>query len=77
MNAARKPTHRDKAGGSPTAPRAPKAPSGDATARPVVPAIPSESGVGEEDPGDFENASIRSDDGKRPRMPQPKPGERR
>ena len=71
MNAARKPTHGDKAGHSA------KAPSGDAAARPVVPAVPSESGVGEEDPGDFENASIRSDDGKRPPMPQPKPGERR
>lgn len=52
-----------------------KAPSGD-PARPVAPAIPSESGVGEEDPGDFENASIRPDDGKRPGAPSPKPGER-
>lgn len=67
MNASRKPIRHDK----------PKAPSGDPAARPVVPAIPSESGVGEEDPGDFENASIRSDDGKRPGMPQPKPGGRR
>lgn len=58
MNATKKPRAEDKA----------KAPSGDA-ARPVAPAIPSESGVGEEDPGDFENASIHSDDGKRPRAP--------
>jgi hypothetical protein len=43
----------------------------------VVPAIPSESGVGEEDPGDFENASIRKDDGKRPQAPHVPPGERR
>ena len=49
-----------------------KAPSGD-TARPVAPAIPSESGVGEEDPGDFENGSIRSDDGKRPGASPAKP----
>lgn len=40
--------------------------------RPVVPAIPSESAVGEEDPGDFENASIHSDDGLRiNRSPSP------
>lgn len=51
-----------------------KAPSEDAP-QPVAPAIPSESGVGEEDPGDFENASIRSNDGKRPGGPHPKPGE--
>jgi hypothetical protein len=71
MSVTKQPGHGEKAR------RNPKAPQGDAAARPVVPAIPSESGVGEEDPGDFENASIRSDDGKRPRMPQPKPGERR
>lgn len=50
-----------------------KMPSGNPAGRPVVPAVPSESGVGEEDPGDFENASIRPDDGERSRMPQPKP----
>nr|WP_315862391.1 hypothetical protein [Ralstonia soli] len=55
----------------------PKAPRGDPAVRPVVPAIPSESGVGEEDPGDFENASIRSDDGLRPGTPRRKPEERR
>lgn len=65
MSATRKPRGDDQA----------EAPSGDAV-RPVVPAIPSESGVGEEDPGDFENASIRSDDGKRPSVPPRKPGER-
>jgi hypothetical protein len=70
MNATQKPARDDEA-------RAAKAPSGEATARPVVPAVPSESGVGEEDPGDFENASIRSDDGKCPHTPQAKPGERR
>ncbi|MGN6261373.1 MAG: hypothetical protein ACTHNO_11620 [Ralstonia sp.] len=59
MNATKKPRGEDKA----------KAPSGGDAARPVAPAIPSESGVGEEDPGDFENASIHSDDGKRPRAP--------
>lgn len=63
MSATRKPRGDDQA----------EAPSGDAV-RPVVPAIPSESGVGEEDPGDFENASIRSDDGKRPSVPPRKPG---
>lgn len=68
MNTTKKPARDDEA----------KARPDDATtARPVVPAIPSESSVGEEDPGDFESASIRSDDGKRPRAPQPKPGERR
>ncbi|GCB03997.1 hypothetical protein PSUB009319_16280 [Ralstonia sp. SET104] len=66
MNGLQKPARDDKT----------KAPSGDGTARPVVPAVPSESGVGEEDPGDFESASIHSDDGKRPHTPQPKPGER-
>ena len=70
MSAPQKPARDDRT-------KAAKAPSGDATARPVMPAIPSESGVGEEDPGDFENASIHSNDGKRPHMPQPKPGERR
>ncbi|WP_439890248.1 hypothetical protein ACS7SF_13435 [Ralstonia sp. 25C] len=39
---------------------------GETAKRPVVPAVPSESGVGEEDPGDFENASIHPDDGKHP-----------
>ncbi|MCT7314377.1 hypothetical protein N5I87_00055 [Ralstonia sp. CHL-2022] len=66
MSATKKPQGDDKA----------KAPSGDA-ARPVVPAIPSESGVGEEDPGDFENASIHSDDGKRPGASPAKPDGRR
>lgn len=63
--------------GKPTRDGKPKAPSGEPAVRPVVPAVPSESGVGEEDPGDYENASIHSDDGKRPSAPQPKPGERR
>lgn len=54
-----------------------KAPPGGSGVRPVTPAIPSESGVGEEDPGDFENASIRKDDGKRPAAPQHTPAERR
>nr|EUJ13942.1 hypothetical protein RSP673_13265 [Ralstonia solanacearum P673] len=31
--------------------------------RPVVPAVPSESAVGEEDPGDFESASLRREPG--------------
>ncbi|WP_343661596.1 hypothetical protein [Ralstonia sp.] len=66
MTATQKPRGDDKA----------KAPAGD-TARPVAPAIPSESGVGEEDPGDFENASIRSDDGKRPGASPSKPDKRR
>ena len=66
MSATKKPSGDDKA----------RAPSG-GTASPVVPAIPSESGVGEEDPGDFENASIHSDDGKRPTAPRPKPEGRR
>ncbi|CAJ0821467.1 hypothetical protein [Ralstonia flaminis] len=34
-------------------------------AKPNLPVLPSESAVGEEDPGDFENASIRRDDGHR------------
>ena len=54
-----------------------KAPSSDATAKPVAPAIPSESGVGEEDPGDFENASISAGDGERPAAPPAKPDRRR
>jgi len=66
MTATQKPRGDDKA----------RAPAGD-TARPVAPAIPSESGVGEEDPGDFENAAIRSDDGKRPDVPRDKPDARR
>lgn len=37
----------------------------DPATRPVVPAIPSESAVGEEDPGDYENACIHADDGER------------
>ncbi len=44
--------------------------------RPVVPAVPSESGVGEEDPGDYENACIRSDDGLGAKPAPPKPRER-
>ena len=67
MSATKKPPGGDKATAS----------SGAATAKPVVPAIPSESSVGEEDPGDFESASIHADDGKRPGVTQPKPGERR
>ncbi|MGM3275521.1 hypothetical protein [Ralstonia sp. 24A2] len=31
--------------------------------KPNRPVLPSESAVGEEDPGDYENASIRRDDG--------------
>ena len=46
---------------------------GETAKRPVVPAVPSESGVGEEDPGDFENASIHSDDGKPPARSPDKP----
>lgn len=51
----------------------------DSGKRPVVPAVPSESAVGEEDPGDFENASIRHDDGRqegqhRPDSPSRKAG---
>ncbi|WP_104657640.1 hypothetical protein [Ralstonia insidiosa] len=37
--------------------------------------LPSESAVGEEDPGDFENASIRRDDGHR--NPDPAPSRER
>lgn len=66
MSATQKPRGDEKA----------RAPSGDPTAQPVVPAIPSESGVGEEDPGDFENASIHSDDGKRRALPTKPDGRR-
>ena len=63
MNAAKEPATRGprkhKGGGDS------KVQPGNPAARPVVPDIPNESGVGEEDPGDFENASIRSDDGLR------------
>ncbi|CAJ0683486.1 hypothetical protein [Ralstonia mannitolilytica] len=69
MSAANRPGHGEQA--------RPKPSADEPTVRPVVPAIPSESGVGEEDPGDFENASIRKDDGKRPQAPHAPPGERR
>ncbi|KMW46595.1 hypothetical protein PQH03_02825 [Ralstonia insidiosa] len=43
--------------------------------KPNRPVLPSESAVGEEDPGDFENASIRRDDGHR--NPDPAPSRER
>lgn len=46
----------------------------DAVKRPIVPAVPSESAVGEEDPGDFESASIRRDDGHRDPVSKPPRG---
>lgn len=70
MTTPSKPAHDDPA-------RRPTPPEGQPGVRPVVPAIPSESGVGEEDPGDFENASIRKGDGKPPHTPRSIPGEQR
>lgn len=39
--------------------------------KPSLPVLPSESAVGEEDPGDFESASIRQEDGGRDPDPSP------
>lgn len=39
--------------------------------KPSLPVLPSESAVGEEDPGDFEGASIRQEDGGRDPDPSP------
>ncbi|MGD7411612.1 hypothetical protein, partial [Ralstonia pseudosolanacearum] len=44
-------------------PERPRMPPPGGGKRPVAPAVPSESAVGEEDPGDFEAASLRREPG--------------
>ncbi|ALF88977.1 MULTISPECIES: hypothetical protein [Ralstonia solanacearum species complex] len=56
----RKPPHPKPA---PARPQMPQPDGGKGGKRPVVPAVPSESAVGEEDPGDFESASLRREPG--------------
>ncbi|WP_231643084.1 hypothetical protein [Ralstonia syzygii] len=50
-------------------PARPQMPQPGGGQRPVVPAVPSESAVGEEDPGDFEGASLRDESGDNARKP--------
>lgn len=55
-------------------PERPQMPPPGGGKRPVAPAVPSESAVGEEDPGDFEAASLRREPGDEARKPPPGSG---